>query len=108
MEPWSQIQPDAFWRLVQEGKLEPEQIIDVREQEEWNYYHLEGSTLMPLSSFQETWDRIPADKPVYIVCAHGVRSQAACRYLNEKGYSSLANVVGGMAAVSRHDGFQYD
>ena len=56
MESWSQIQPDAFWRLVREGKLAPEQIIDVREQEEWDYYHLEGSTLMPLSSFQETWE----------------------------------------------------
>ncbi|MFC4808454.1 rhodanese-like domain-containing protein [Paenibacillus sp. GCM10023250] len=108
MDVWRDIQPDAFWQLVREGKLEPDQIIDVREPEEWDYYHLEGSTMLPLSSFIETWTRVPADKPVYVICAHGVRSQAVCRFLSEKGYGGLANVVGGMAAVSLHDGFQYD
>ncbi|QHW30219.1 rhodanese-like domain-containing protein [Paenibacillus rhizovicinus] len=108
MERWNQIQPDIFWKMLHEEGLDPALIIDVREQEEWDYYHLNGSTLLPLSSFQETWEQVPMDRPVYIICAHGVRSQAVCRYLNEKGYGSLANVVGGMAAVSHFDGFQYD
>ncbi|NBC69013.1 rhodanese-like domain-containing protein [Paenibacillus sacheonensis] len=102
------MEPDVFWQLLRESKLDPEQIIDVREPQEWDYYHLRGSTLMPLSTFQDTWERVPEDKPVYVICAHGVRSQAVCRYLNEKGYGSITNVVGGMAAVSHYDGFQYD
>ncbi|QHT60503.1 rhodanese-like domain-containing protein [Paenibacillus lycopersici] len=108
MEQWQQLQPGEFWRMLSEGKLDPALIIDVREPEEWEYYHIKGSTPMPLSSFQDTWERLPQDNPVYIICAHGVRSQAVCRYLNEKGYGSLVNVVGGMAAVSHFDGFQYD
>ncbi|WP_219836500.1 rhodanese-like domain-containing protein [Paenibacillus sp. R14(2021)] len=108
MDNWNQMQPEPFLELVRQGKLLKEQIIDVREQHEWDYYHLEDSTLMPLSSFEENWEAVPSDKPVYVICAHGVRSQAVCRYLNEKGYGSLTNVVGGMAAVSQLDGFQYD
>lgn len=108
MEQWKQIEPDEFWQLLQQGDLQPEQIVDVRESHEWDYYHLAGSKLMPMSELQETWQEIPSSLPVYIICAHGVRSQAVCRYLNEKGYGSIANVIGGMAAVSSFDGFQYD
>ena len=108
MELWDQIHPDKFWESIAEGKLHPNQIIDVREREEWEYYHLEGSKLMPLSSFEETWGEVSSEEPVYVICAHGVRSQAVCRFLHEKGYGRLTNVIGGMAAVSWHDGFQYD
>ncbi|SEN23599.1 rhodanese-like domain-containing protein [Paenibacillus sp. OV219] len=108
MEQWSNIKPETFMELVKSGKLTDDQIIDVRELEEWNYYHLDPSTLMPLSSFEESSERISTEKPVYIICAHGVRSAAVCRYLSERGYGNLTNVVGGMAAVSSLDGFQYD
>jgi rhodanese-related sulfurtransferase len=108
MGHWNQILPEPFLHLVRGGKLLPEQIIDVREPHEWDYFHLEGSTLMPLSAFEDSWADVPNDKPVYVICAHGVRSQAVCRFLNEKGYGSLANVVGGMAAVSQLEGFEYD
>ena len=47
-------------------------------------------------------------QPIYIIRAHGVRSTAVCRYLNERGYSNLTNVTGGMAAVASLEGFQYD
>ncbi|SFS82075.1 rhodanese-like domain-containing protein [Paenibacillus sp. BC26] len=108
MEPWSNIEPEPFMALVREGKLSPDQIIDVREMDEWNYYHLDNSTLMPLSTFQEDSDAINKDRTVYVICAHGVRSAAVCRYLSERGYGNLTNVIGGMAAVSSLDGFQYD
>ncbi|REE94240.1 rhodanese-related sulfurtransferase [Paenibacillus taihuensis] len=108
MEQWNNMRPETFLQLVKTGELSVDQIIDVREQEEWNYYHLDRSTLMPLSSFEESFESITKEKPVYIVCAHGVRSAAVCRYLSERGYGNLTNVVGGMAAVSSLEGFQYD
>lgn len=108
MEKWSNMRPESFLQLVKTGELSADQIIDVREQEEWNYYHLDQSTLMPLSSFEESFESIAKEKPVYMICAHGVRSAAVCRYLSERGYGNLTNVVGGMAAVSSLEGFQYD
>ncbi|AZN40688.1 rhodanese-like domain-containing protein [Paenibacillus albus] len=108
MAEWSNIKPESFLELVKSGQLTDDQIIDVREQEEWNFYHLEQGTLMPLSTFEESSEQISTEKPVYVICAHGVRSSAVCRYLSERGYGNLTNVVGGMAAVSSLEGFQYD
>ncbi|WP_308639107.1 rhodanese-like domain-containing protein [Paenibacillus silvisoli] len=108
MERWSNIEPEAFMALVRDGKLAPDQIIDVRELGEWNYYHIDHSTLMPLSEFQTREGEVDRERPVYVICAHGVRSDAVCRYLSEKGYGNLTNVIGGMAAVSSLDGFEYD
>jgi len=36
--------------------------IDCREQEEWDDAHIEGATLLPLSSFQEGYEKILTDK----------------------------------------------
>ncbi|GGD69449.1 rhodanese-like domain-containing protein [Paenibacillus nasutitermitis] len=108
MELWKDIEPDAFHLLASGGWLEPAQVIDVREQMEWDYYHLDGSLLVPMNTIPGRLDEIPTDKPVYIICAHGVRSTGVCRYLTEKGYSNLHNVNGGMAAVAALRGFQYD
>lgn len=108
MKQWIDVEPEAFLALIKEGKLTGDQVIDVREQMEWDYYHLEPSTLMPLNTIPERMDEIPVDKPVYLICAHGIRSVSACRYLHEKGYGNLRNVEGGMAAVALAQGFQYD
>ncbi|BBH21033.1 hypothetical protein Back11_23780 [Paenibacillus baekrokdamisoli] len=109
MENWLDVEPGFFLELMKSGELTKEQIIDVREPEEWEYYHLEQSTLLPLETIPNRLNEFNSNgKPIYIICAHGVRSVAACRYLNERGYGSLRNVVGGMAAVASLEGFQYD
>ncbi|MBW7454430.1 rhodanese-like domain-containing protein [Paenibacillus sepulcri] len=108
MEQWNDIEPGKFLQLAAGGNLDSDQIIDVREQQEWDYYHLDSSLLIPMNTIPHRLAEIPAGKAVYIICAHGVRSAGVCRYLTEKGYSSLHNVVGGMAAVASLQGFQYD
>lgn len=109
MNNWSDLEPELFVELLRSGKLEASQIIDVREEMEWEYYHLEQSVLVPMSAIPDRLHELAADKTLYIVCAHGVRSAAVCNYLQEKGYGSLRNVAGGMAAIALlNDGFQYD
>jgi rhodanese-related sulfurtransferase len=108
MERWSDVDPKTFVELLRKGELTPEHVIDVREQVEWDYYHLERTTLMPMNTIPDRLDELPRDKPLYIICAHGVRSAAVCRYLQERGFVGLRNVSGGMAAVASFEGFQYD
>ena len=108
MEQWTDVEPLAFASLMREGKLSAGQVIDVREQTEWDYYHLEHTTLMPMNTIPGRLDELPIDKTLYIVCAHGVRSVAVCRYLQERGFGGLRNVLGGMAALASLNGFQYD
>ncbi|GLX69017.1 rhodanese-like domain-containing protein [Paenibacillus glycanilyticus] len=108
MSEWKELEPEKLLELLAGGKIEPEQVIDVRESFEWDYYHLETSRLIPMNTIPYSLGTISDDKPLYIVCAHGVRSVAVCNYLAEQGYSSLHNVTGGMAAIASLQGFQYD
>jgi rhodanese-related sulfurtransferase len=103
-----QISPVEFNRLYEKDELKNALVIDVREPFEWDYYHLEGSRLVPLQTLPEALDQLPEDKTLYIICAHGVRSEMACRFLTAQGYEDVVNVAGGMAAVAAERGFEYD
>jgi rhodanese-related sulfurtransferase len=108
MKKWQDVTPKKMLEWVENGESEPKQIIDVRELFEWEYYHLEGSTLIPMNEIPSRMSELDDTRPIYIVCAHGVRSVAVCNYLEEQGYSNLRNVSGGMAAIASIKGFQYD
>ncbi|MNZ84490.1 putative adenylyltransferase/sulfurtransferase MoeZ [compost metagenome] len=102
------MEPSLLLKLLENGQIKAEQIIDVREQHEWEYYHLDHTRLLPMSSLPQRLGELDETGPLYIVCAHGVRSEAVCRYLEEQGYSDLHNVTGGMSAIALLRGFQYD
>ena len=74
--------------------------IDCREQNEWDEMHVVGSTLLPLSEFQEKYEEVLTDKnaSVAILCRSGKRSMNACMFLLSKGYSDLNNLEGGILA----------
>jgi rhodanese-related sulfurtransferase len=101
------ISPEEFLEKWQNSMLAKERVIDVREEPEWNYYHLEGSLLIPMNTIPGRLGEIPDDRTVYIICAHGSRSVMVCEYLIRQGRSNLRNVAGGMAAVAGLQGFDY-
>jgi rhodanese-related sulfurtransferase len=103
-----QISPGQFLKLLEKGEIDSKQIIDVREKMEWVYYHLEGSEHMPMNTIPERLEELPKDHVLYVICAHGVRSDMVCQYLHDQGFDQAINVQGGMAAVSGLRGFQYD
>jgi rhodanese-related sulfurtransferase len=74
------------------------QLIDCREQQEWNECHIAGATLIPLSEFEQKYEAILADKNAHIIlqCRSGKRSLNACMFLMSKGYTDLTNVEGGI------------
>lgn len=108
MGNFQSIAPNAFLQQYESGNIGDMQVIDVREQMEWDYYHLENTDLIPMSSIPAKLHTLSKEKTTYVICAHGVRSYHACQYMNEAGYSNVVNVEGGMAAVSMLLGFQYD
>lgn len=83
-------------------------LVDVRELQEWEYYHLDEALHIPMRTIPERLGELPQDSPIYVVCAHGVRSANVCDYLHRNGFDNAVNVAGGMAAVSALRGFQYD
>jgi rhodanese-related sulfurtransferase len=108
MMEFQTIEPELFIKKMKEEGVADSLVIDVREQMEWDYYHLEDTEHMPMNTIPARLEELPVDKPIYVLCAHGVRSAAVCQYLARNGRDNAINVEGGMAAVSQLLGFQYD
>ncbi|SFJ57260.1 rhodanese-like domain-containing protein [Thermoflavimicrobium dichotomicum] len=89
-----------FAKKYKHGELQQVQLIDVREPQEWEIYHLEHSQLIPLAQLPLRLHELDRLKPVYILCAHGVRSWHAANYLLQEGFEQVMNVDGGLAEVS--------
>lgn len=72
-------------------------ILDVRTQPEFDAYHLAGAELLPIQELEGKFDSLDSEAQWMIFCEHGVRSVAACQFLEHHGFSNLTNVTGGMA-----------
>lgn len=72
-------------------------IVDVRELDEWNSEHIEGSVHIPMSQFMERESELPDADEVHIMCHSGGRSSRVTQYLEQKGIDAV-NVEGGIAA----------
>ncbi len=77
-------------------------LLDVREPDEFERARIEGSTLIPLG---ELGDRVGEladwkDRPIVVHCKSGGRSADACRLLQERGFTDVANLSGGIEAWS--------
>lgn len=71
------------------------QILDVREQHEWDAGHIEGSHHMPMDKVPGKLDEIDRDRPVVAVCRSGRRSGKVANYLKRSGFSA-ENLTGGL------------
>ncbi len=71
-------------------------ILDVREQEEWDQFHVPGSTLIPLKQLPQRLNEIPKDREIVVVCRSGNRSQAGRDTLMAAGYKSVTSMSGGL------------
>ena len=77
------------------------QLIDVREEHEFDMCNLEGE-LIPLGSLLTDIDKIRKDVPVIVHCRSGSRSAAAINELEKRfGYENLYNLKGGIMAYSK-------
>ena len=84
-----------------QAKLERDHIfrlVDVRQPWEYTRRHLPGALLLPTDTFAARYALVldPAEE-IICVCEHGIRSEAAARYLAAQGYENVATMTGGMA-----------
>ena len=78
-------------------KGEDFQLIDVREEFEYEVSNL-GGTLIPLGGILIEAEKVAKDKPVIVQCRSGKRSAAAIMQLEQLGYTNLYNLHGGILA----------
>lgn len=71
-------------------------ILDVREQHEWDYAHLPNSVHIPLRMLPISFKELPKDRDILCLCHHGMRSQQAAEFLQQRGFENLLNLSGGI------------
>lgn len=77
-------------------RREPVTLLDVREPWEWNVARLDGATLVPLGTLERRAGELPRDAEIVVYCHHGVRSDAAARWLRAQGFARVRNLLGGI------------
>jgi rhodanese-related sulfurtransferase len=77
-------------------------LIDVREQHEWDTGHIAGSRLVPLERFRADPEAaLVRGKTLVFICAKGVRSMAAAKLAERFGYDDVYNLEGGTKEWAR-------
>ena len=84
-----------------QNRLENEEItlLDVRELDEYDGGHIEGAVNARLSSLDEIELPYLKDDPIYVICRSGNRSAQAAQLLQERGYTEIYDVSGGMLSL---------
>jgi len=86
------------WKMDQGERI---RLIDVREQREYDAAHIEGSELKPLGQIMQWSADLPyKDETIILHCHHGGRSERACQFLAQRGFTGLSNLEGGIDAWS--------
>jgi hydroxyacylglutathione hydrolase len=78
-----------------EGDRASVQILDVREQDEWDAGHIAGSVHRPYHDIQELPEGIDPGRPVAAICGSGPRSAVAASLLKRLGLEAVIHVVDG-------------
>ncbi len=78
-------------------------IVDVRTPAEYAEGHIAGAVNLPLQTIESWYKDLPKDKPVYLYCRSGNRSQQAAEFLKKKGFSNVYNEQGGIIAWTQRN-----
>jgi rhodanese-related sulfurtransferase len=79
----------------------PPILLDVREKWESDLCQIPGNRLIPLATLGDCLTGLPKDQPIVVHCHHGGRSARAVMILQEKGYTQVFSLTGGIHAWSQ-------
>ncbi len=71
-------------------------ILDVRQPDEWNEFHIAGSTLIRLDQLSSRLNELPKDQEIVVVCRTGHRSAEGRDILLRAGFTQVTSMAGGL------------
>lgn len=71
-------------------------MLDVREQSEWDEFHMPDATLIPLAQLEQKVNDLPKDRDIVVVCRSGNRSAQGRDILLQAGFTRVTSMAGGM------------
>ncbi len=91
------ISPQQLKSLLDAGSVH---LLDVRLADELEAAALPGALHIPLHELPARHVELPRDKPIAVLCHHGVRSETAARFLDKTGFAEPLSVAGGIDAYA--------
>ena len=85
-------------RLAAGDKL---QLLDVREDWEFQTAHIEGSLLIPMGQVASRIAELDSTAETVVICHHGGRSMQVAGLLEQLGVPNVINLAGGVDAWAR-------
>jgi rhodanese-related sulfurtransferase len=97
-DPGLELEPERVKELLERGEIE---LIDVREQYEWDAGRIAGARHIELERLAGRAESLPRDRPIVFHCRLGARSAMATQAFRAAGWDAY-NLTGGIAEwVSR-------
>ena len=85
-----------FARLRDFG--EPHVLLDVREPWETAICAIDGSLNIPMAEITSRLGELPVDRPIVVLCHHGIRSARVAGWLRQNGFPKAINLQAGIHA----------
>ena len=90
--------------LAERLKSDAVALLDVREDDEWQEGHVEGSLHIPYHELRDGPPDLPNGKPLAVVCSIGNRSSIAASLLRRSGVENVIHVADGGVADLAEEG----
>ena len=87
--------PVIHWRELKDMDLSDKTLIDVRTKDEYSLGTIRNAINIPVDELRERIHEIPADKPVIVFCAIGLRGYIALKILTGHHFKNVRNLSGG-------------
>lgn len=87
--------PIIHWRELKDMDLSGTTLIDVRTADEYSLGTIRNAINIPVDELRERIREIPADKPVIVFCAIGLRGYIALKILTGRNFKNVRNLSGG-------------
>ena len=96
------LSPREAFDCLQQGAI----LVDVRQEFETRYkqYGVKETVFCPYKKIEELHALLPTDKSLILACSVGLSSKKAVVFLQQKGYTQIANLAGGIVEWER-DGY---
>lgn len=76
-------------------------LLDVREPWEQKICRIDAARAIPLGELQQRSDELTIERPLVVICHHGMRSLHATLWLRQHGFENAINLAGGIDAWAR-------
>lgn len=92
------ITPSDFQQKVAGG--DSLTLLDIREPWEIELARVDGAVHIPMGEIPGRLGELDRDRPVVVMCHHGVRSRQVALFLEQSGFQQVLNLAGGIDAWS--------